>query len=39
MGRGSFSDALIAALGAWAGCTATVTFDRKAARIPGFNFA
>jgi predicted nucleic-acid-binding protein len=39
MGRGSFSDALIGALGAWAGCTATVTFDRKAARIPGFNLA
>ena len=31
-----FADALIAALGAWAGCTSTLTFDRKAARLPGF---
>ena len=35
-GRGSFADALIAALGARAGCCATVTFDRKALRLPGF---
>ena len=35
-GRGSFADALIAALGARAGCSATVTFDRKALRLPGF---
>jgi len=34
-GRGSFSDALIAELGARAGCSRTLTFDRKAARIPG----
>ncbi len=33
---GSFSDALIAALGAWAGCSSTLTFDRKATRINGF---
>ena len=30
-GRGSFADALIAALGVKAGCSATVTFDRKGA--------
>jgi predicted nucleic-acid-binding protein len=35
-GRGSFADALIGALGARAGCSRTVTFDRKAARLPEF---
>jgi predicted nucleic-acid-binding protein len=35
-GRGSFSDALIAALGAKAGCRRTLTFDRKAAKLSGF---
>ena len=35
-GRGSFADALIAELGARVGCTRTLTFDRKAARLPGF---
>jgi predicted nucleic-acid-binding protein len=35
-GRGSFSDALIAALSAQAGCSSTVTFDRKALRLRGF---
>jgi predicted nucleic-acid-binding protein len=35
-GRASFADALIAELGARAGCTRTLTFDRKAARHPGF---
>jgi predicted nucleic-acid-binding protein len=35
-GRGSFADALIAALGARAGCARTLTFDRKALRLPGF---
>jgi predicted nucleic-acid-binding protein len=35
-GRGSFADALIAALGARAGCAHTLTFDRKALRLPGF---
>jgi predicted nucleic-acid-binding protein len=35
-GRGSFADALIGALGARAGCVATLTFDRKAMRLPGF---
>jgi predicted nucleic-acid-binding protein len=35
-GLGSFADALIAALGMRAGCTATWTFDRKALRLPGY---
>jgi predicted nucleic-acid-binding protein len=35
-GRGSFADALIAALGARAGCARTLTFDQKALRLPGF---
>jgi predicted nucleic-acid-binding protein len=35
-GRGSFADALIAALDARAGCSATVTFDRRALQLPGF---
>ena len=35
-GRGSFADALIAELGARAGCSRTLTFDRKAARLVGF---
>lgn len=35
-GRGSFADALIGALAAWAGCESTVTFDKKAARLGGF---
>jgi predicted nucleic-acid-binding protein len=29
---GSFEDALIGALGVWRGCSATVTFDEKAAQ-------
>lgn len=33
---GSFEDALIGALGQWSGCTSTLTFDKKAARLPGF---
>jgi predicted nucleic-acid-binding protein len=33
VGRESFSDALIGALGALAGCASTLTFDRKAARL------
>jgi predicted nucleic-acid-binding protein len=32
-GLGSFADALIAALGARAGCSRTLTFDRKALRL------
>ena len=35
-GAASFSDALIGALGAWAGCTTTLTFDRQASRLPDF---
>jgi predicted nucleic-acid-binding protein len=35
-GQAAFADALIGALGAWAGCSATLTFDRKAARLPHF---
>lgn len=35
-GKGSFEDALIGALGKWAGCTSTLTFDRKASRMEGF---
>lgn len=35
-GQGTFADALIGALGLWAGCTSTLTFDRKAARLDGF---
>ena len=34
--RGSFADALIGALGATAGCSATLTFDRRALRLPEF---
>jgi predicted nucleic-acid-binding protein len=35
-GRGAFADALIGALGARAGCSYTLTFDRKALRLSGF---
>jgi predicted nucleic-acid-binding protein len=35
-GIGSLSDALIGILGARAGCTHSVTFDRKALRLPYF---
>ena len=35
-GRGSFADALIGALGTTAGCSYTVTFDRKALRLAEF---
>jgi predicted nucleic-acid-binding protein len=38
-GIASFSDALIGALGAWAGCFSTLTFDRKAARLKEFQLA
>ncbi len=34
--RGSFADALIGAINAQAGCSRTLTFDRKALRLPGF---
>jgi predicted nucleic-acid-binding protein len=35
-GKGSFADAVIGALGARRGCSCTLTFDRKALRLPGF---
>ena len=35
-GRGSFADALIGALGAKAGCSRTLTFDRRAQRLQQF---
>jgi predicted nucleic-acid-binding protein len=35
-GDGSFADALIAALGDKAGCSGTITFDRRALRLRGF---
>jgi predicted nucleic-acid-binding protein len=38
-GRGAFADALIANLGARAGCSHTLTFDRKARRLQGFRLA
>jgi predicted nucleic-acid-binding protein len=38
-GKGSFADALIGALGAWTGCTSTLTFDQKAARLNSFQLA
>ena len=39
-GIGTFEDALIGALGAWRGCSATLTFDEDAARrLHGFHLA
>lgn len=38
-GAASFSDALIGTLGSWAGCSTTLTFDRKAARLQNFELA
>jgi predicted nucleic-acid-binding protein len=35
-GTGSFADALIGALGVKAGCSSTLTFDKAASRLPGF---
>ena len=35
-GSGSFADALIGAIDAQAGCSRTLTFDRKALRLLGF---
>jgi predicted nucleic-acid-binding protein len=35
-GWGAFADALIGALGERAGCESTLTFDKKASRMPGF---
>jgi predicted nucleic-acid-binding protein len=36
VGRGSFADALVGALGTWAGCDSTLTFDTRAGRLDGF---
>jgi predicted nucleic-acid-binding protein len=38
-GCGSFADALIGTLGSRAGCIRTLTFDRKATRLPDFVLA
>jgi len=38
-GQGSFADAVIAGLGARAGCSCTLTFDQKALRLAGFERA
>lgn len=38
-GHGTFADALIAELDTRAGCSHTVTFDKKALRLPGFKLA
>src|SRR6266567_7550041 len=39
-GTGTFEDALIGALGIWRGCSATLTFDEKAAqKLHGFLLA
>ena len=38
-GRADFTDLLIGVLGARAGCSTIMTFDRKAARLPGFTLA
>jgi predicted nucleic-acid-binding protein len=35
-GQGSFADVLVGALGKWAGCGSTLTFDGKAVRLEGF---
>lgn len=35
-GTGEFEDALIGSLSTWAGCSSTVTFDRRASRLPNF---
>jgi predicted nucleic-acid-binding protein len=36
---GAFADMLVAALGLWAGCKSTFTFDKKASRQAGFELA
>ena len=39
-GIGTFEDAVIGSLGIWRGCSATLTFDEKAAqRLHGFKLA
>lgn len=34
--QGAFADVLMASLVTWAGCTSTLTFDKKAARLKSF---
>ncbi len=38
-GNGSFADALVAGLGARSGCARTLTFDKSALSLPGFELA
>lgn len=38
-GHGDFADVVLGELGRRAGCSVTFTFDRKAARLPGFALA
>lgn len=38
-GRGAFADALLGELGTRAGCTHTLTFDKKDVRLPNFKLA
>lgn len=38
-GAAGFCDTLIGALGRWAGCASTVTFDKRAARLKEFSLA
>jgi predicted nucleic-acid-binding protein len=38
-GTASFADALIGAVDRWAGCSTTLTFDRRAARLRDFALA
>jgi predicted nucleic-acid-binding protein len=35
-GTGEFEDALSGSLNAWAGCNSTLTFDKRASRLPYF---
>lgn len=35
-GRGPFADALVGAIGIWAGCNTTFSFDRRAGWLNGF---
>jgi len=37
-GHGRFADALIGALNTRAGCSRTLSFDRRALRLPGFEY-
>jgi predicted nucleic-acid-binding protein len=37
--QGSFADVIIATLGLRAGCSCTLTFDKEASRLPGFQLS